>query len=89
LFDADIAALLGLDLYSGTRQRNLGISGFEETWLHRISLYIPGGAVTITAAFKENLEVAGLLGMSGFFEHYTITFDSVAEVCLLDRHYRA
>ncbi len=66
-----------------------GIGGPEETWLHDICLYIPGGPVRITAGFKEKLAVAGLLGMKGFFEHFKITFDSAAQECVLERIFQA
>ncbi len=88
LFHADIARHLGLSVKSGTLQITNGIGGPEETWVHPIKLFIPGGPVTIDAGFKENLSVAGLLGMRGFFEHFTITFDSAAKECVLERvHY--
>jgi hypothetical protein len=63
-----------------------GIGGAEETWLHDITLYIPGGPVQITAGFKQHLAVAGLLGMGGFFEFFKITFDSAAKECTLQRY---
>lgn len=34
--------------------------------------------VRIEAGFTDKLPVAGLLGMSGFFEHFKITFDPSA-----------
>jgi len=88
LFHADIARNLGLDLKAGVREITSGIGGQEETWLHEIMLYIPGGPVKITAGFKEKLPVAGLLGIRGFFEHFHIAFDSAAKECHLERVYR-
>jgi hypothetical protein len=67
----------------------MGSAEREETWLHDITLYIPGGPVQITAGFKENLSVAGLLGMTGFFEHFNVTFDPTAKECQLERIYHA
>ena len=29
--------------------------------------------MTIHASFQEDLSIAGLLGMNGFFEHFTVT----------------
>jgi hypothetical protein len=89
LFHASIAAHLGLDLKSGKREVTGGIGGPEETWLHPIALYIPGGPVKIEAAFKENLPLAGLLGMTGFFDQFNITFDSAAQQCVLERIFHA
>jgi hypothetical protein len=64
-----------------------GIGGQEEVWLHKIRLHIPGGPVDITAGFKENLPVSGLLGTNGFFEHFKITFEGDAKPCTLERIY--
>ncbi len=89
LFHADIARFLGLDLKSGVRRMTNGIGGLEETWVHDILLFLPGGPVKISAGFKENLTVAGLLGMQGFFEHFTITFDPSQKQCILERIFYA
>jgi len=62
-----------------------GISGPRETWVHPITLYIPGGATTIHAAFMENLPIGGLLGMNGFFEHFVVTFIHSARLCEIER----
>ena len=85
LFHADLASFLGIDLKAGSLQMTNGIGGAEETWLHEVMLYIPGGPVKITAGFKENLAVAGLLGMNGFFEHFNISFNCTAQECTLER----
>jgi len=66
MFHADIGRYLGLDMTSGRLERTQGIGGSEDTWIHQVVLYIPGGPVHIHAAFKENLPLAGLLGMNGF-----------------------
>jgi hypothetical protein len=76
-------------LKSGIREVTNGIGGAEEVWLHDVTLYIPGGPITITAGFKEGLPVLGLLGMSGFFEHFDIFFDSTLMQVTLDRVHRA
>jgi hypothetical protein len=85
MFHADIGRFLGLDIKTGQRERTQGIGGSEETWIHQIFLYLPGGPVSIYAAFKENLPLAGLLGMNGFFEHFTVAFDPVSLACNLER----
>jgi hypothetical protein len=85
IFHADIGRHLGLDIAEGVEESTQGISGIDMTYLHDVMLYIPGGAVTIKAGFKENLPVAGLLGMNGFFEHFVIIFDHNALSCDLQR----
>jgi hypothetical protein len=88
LFHADIARILGLNLHSGVRQLTNGISGVEETWVHEVMLHLPGGPVRVSAGFKDNLNIAGLLGMRGFFEHFNVSFDSALKECLLARVYQ-
>lgn len=85
LFHANFAAAIGLDLRAGEREILNGIGGPEETWLHRITLYAFGAPLPIRAGFKENLPLAALLGMNGFFEHFNITFESAALRCVIDR----
>jgi hypothetical protein len=89
LFHADFARFLGIDLGSCSTEITLGIGGQETIYLHDLTLYIPGGPATIKAGFKEKLPIAGLLGMTGFFDHFFITFDGTAQACTLDRRYRA
>lgn len=81
----DIAKHLGIDLKTCQTEDTQGIGGAEIIYLHDITLYIPGGPVTIKAGFKEKLPIAGLLGMAGFFEHFRITFDGPAQHCILER----
>jgi hypothetical protein len=88
LFHSDLARHLGLDIKAGILEKTNGIGGEAECYLHDIFLYIPGGPVLVTAAFKENLPVIGLLGMNGFFEHFLVKFDSAAEACELERVYK-
>jgi hypothetical protein len=88
-FHADFARHLGIDLTQCPTEPTLGISGSEETRLHDLTLYIPGGPVVIRAGFKENLPLAGLLGMNGFFQHFRVTFDPAGRCCELERLYQA
>jgi hypothetical protein len=88
VFDSELGEFIGLDIESGERERTHGVDGLTETSLHRIALHVPGGPVSILAAFKPNLPVAGLLGMNGFFEHFLVVFDHVALSCRIERIYR-
>lgn len=56
--------------------------------MHNITLYIPGGPVQIKAGFSDSLPVIGILGMTGFFDHFFIKFDPAALRCELDRIYQ-
>jgi hypothetical protein len=89
LFHSDFASHLGLDLAAGELEITQGIGGSESVYLHDITLYIPGGPVKIKAGFKDNLPVAGLLGMNGFFEFFKVSFDPAAKICEIDRIYKA
>jgi len=84
MFHSDIGQFLGLNLRSGEKEITQGIGGLSDTYLHDIVLFIPGGPVTIKAAFKEELPIAALLGMNGFFQHFIITFNQSALVCDLE-----
>ena len=88
MFSGAVAAQLGIDLKSGIRGVVIGIGGEEELWFHDVILFIPGGPVKVQAGFQEALPVAGLLGMSGFFEHFRMTFDGASQHCELERQYK-
>jgi len=85
VFDVTVAEKLGLVWKNGVRVMTMGIGGPKETYLHQVRLHLPGGPVSVLAAFQEALPVSGLLGMSGFFEHFRITFDGMARVCEFER----
>ena len=53
----------------------MGVGGRTEVWIHPVSLFVGTQVLQINAAFSGALPVAGLLGRSGFFEYFRITFD--------------
>ena len=75
MFQASLASAIGLELTAGTPSARTGIGGQSEVWVHPISLFVGEHVLQLNAAFSETLPVAGLLGRSGFFEHFRITFD--------------
>ena len=76
MFHASIASAIGIKLESGRKEQRMGISGGGgDVWVHPIQLYVGMDLLSIEAAFSPDLPLAGLLGRSGFFEHYRITFD--------------
>jgi hypothetical protein len=89
IFHADIGAAIGLDIKKGKLRLSQGISGPAPQYLHEITLYIPGGPVATIGAFSENLPVAGLLGMEGFFDHFRVLFDPANLRVELERLYHA
>jgi len=89
MFHVDFANHFGIDLANCQTEKTRGISGDEITYLHDVKLFIPGGPIVTKAAFKEKLPIAGLLGMSGFFEYFRVTFDGPAQQCTLERIFQA
>jgi hypothetical protein len=88
MFSSEVSERLGLDLRSGIPASALGIGGAEDVWLHEVNLHLPGGMVTVQAGFQPSLPVAGLLGMTGFFEHFRITFDAANLQCEFERIFK-
>jgi hypothetical protein len=85
VFHASFAKHLGLDLSVSERTTVVGIGGSRSLWLHDIRLHLPGGPVVVQVGFQEDLPVSGLLGMSGFFEHFRTTFDGASRQCEFKR----
>ena len=77
LFRAGIAAYLKIDLKAGSAETLLGVSDriSEVVYFHRVTLGIGTWEREVTAGFAENLAFPGLLGISGFFENFRVTFD--------------
>jgi hypothetical protein len=88
LFHASIGRAIGLEIEKGERSQTLGTAGPSNLFLHDIAIHLPGGPITTRACFSDNLPVAGLLGMSGFFENFKIVFDPTALRVELERIYR-
>ena len=91
MFHSDLGKAVGLKVESGERVETLGVNGDRtEVYLHSVSLYVSGGHILkIRAGFTPKLPLAGLLGMTGFFDHFKITFDPTANDFELQRIYQA
>ena len=85
LFHADVGRYLGLDVQMGDLERLQGVAGPSDSWVHRVRLYAFGSPHEIYAGFKEDLPIAGLLGMNGFFDHFLVTFIHPALACEIER----
>lgn len=88
-FQSPIGRFLGLEIEKGEPKQIMGVAGPTKMYMHEIALYIPGGIVTAKAGFSDELPVPGLLGMSGFFEHFKVLFDPTALRVELERIYKA
>lgn len=89
IFHASIGRAIGLEIEKGEKVFTNGVQGPAQLYLHDISLYAPGGIISTRAGFSDDLPIAGLLGMEGFFQSFKITFDPTALRVELDRLYIA
>jgi hypothetical protein len=89
IFHAAIGRALGLEIEKGQPTQTQVIAGPESIFLHDITIYIPGGPITTRVGFSDNLPIADLLGISGFFEHFKVVFDPTALHVELERLYHA
>jgi hypothetical protein len=89
IFHSNIGRAIGLQVEKGEVVSTNSIQGPTKIYLHDISLYAPGGVLSIRAGFLDDLPIAGLLGMSGFFEYFKILFDPTSLRVELERLYRA
>jgi hypothetical protein len=80
IFHSALGRAIGLDLTKGEIEETVGVDGIATvTYLHNISLYVDTQIIKIRAGFTDKLPLSGLLGRSGFFEHFKITFDPSCE----------
>jgi hypothetical protein len=78
LFHSDIAAVIGIkDFKTGILSQTGGVvSGSTmDLYAHDIRLHIGADNFKITGYFSDQLPLPCLLGRSGFFENYIVTFD--------------
>lgn len=77
LFHADVGIDIGIDITKGIEEPLGGVIGGTtgKMWF-QVKLCLPGTILEITAGFSNRLSVAGILGRSGFFDNYVVTFDS-------------
>ena len=89
IFHASIGRFIGLEIQKGPLEETLGINGPSRSYLHDIVLYAPGGIINIRAGFSDELPIAGLLGMNGFFDHFKVIFDPTGQRCEIARLFLA
>jgi aspartyl protease len=80
IFHSSLGKAIGLDVAKGEVEETVGVSGLPTvTYLHDVSLYVANQIIKIRAGFTDQLPLSGLLGRSGFFEHFKIIFDPSSE----------
>ena len=79
IFDGGIGDILGIDVESGERQTVGGIAGQSAAYyLHQIEIEVGGWPYKIRAGFLRNVAGGfnyGVVGQTGFFEHFVVKFD--------------
>ncbi len=77
VFSAALAADLGIALTSGEALTVRGATGKAETfYMHPVTITLGDVTFTTMAAFADlpHLELSGLAGQAGFFEHFDVSF---------------
>lgn len=93
LFHGDIGKSLGMKIDSGTEGPLGGVIGgvIKKVYYHDIKIELVGQMIAVRAGFSNDLSVAAILGRSGFFDSFTITFDPCNNPpgLAVERFYRA
>lgn len=84
MFHGSIGRAIGLEIEKGQPEDTTGINGPSVNYFHSVNLYAPGGVLAIRAGFSDDLPIAGLLGMNGFFDHFKIIFNHESLHCELE-----
>lgn len=93
LFHSAVGKALGMKVEEGTEGPLGGVIGGVQKKVdyHDIKLELFGQMLSVRAGFSDFLSVAAILGRSGFFDSFTITFDPCNNPpgLTLERFYRA
>lgn len=82
IFDAQIAEILGIDVFAGERREVWGITGVGEPYyVHRVTIKVGGWPYTIEVGFLLSIARLGygVVGQVGFFDKFIIKFDLLKE----------
>ncbi len=77
LIDAEMAAIIGIDITKCTQQKVGGISGSTTGYVHAVSIEIEGfdDPLEVNAVFVPKLGTSGLLGQADLFAQYNVKFE--------------
>lgn len=93
LFHGSIGTALGMNVESGTEGPLGGVIGGAKgkVYYHPIKIKLLAQIILLRAGFSHDLSVGAILGRSGFFDNFTITFDPCNNPpgLILERVYRA
>lgn len=83
IFDAQIAEILGVDLFSGKKSLVSGITGVAEPiYLHKLDLKVGGQLFEdVEVGFLKKISPFGygVVGQKGFFDTFVVKFDLLKE----------
>jgi hypothetical protein len=93
LFHADVGRALGMKIGEGIEGPLGGVIGGvqKKVYYHDVKIELLAQMIAVKAGFSDDLAVAAILGRSGFFDNFTITFDPCNNPpgLMLERFYRA
>lgn len=78
IFKEDVASFLGIDIEKGEESKVGGVIAgvFQPIYFHRVQLYVESDwVVNVRAGFVKKLSTSGILGRTGFFDNFVVTFD--------------
>jgi hypothetical protein len=76
VFDAQIAEGLGIPVTKGMPVAFTGIEGRETVrFLHHVTLTVAAQTFQAPIVFAYGILTTGILGQTGFFDHFVATFD--------------
>lgn len=66
-----------MDVESGTEGKLGGVIGgvAKRVFYHSIKIKLLGQMISVSAGFSFDMSVAAILGRSGFFDSFIVTFD--------------
>src|SRR5260370_3947393 len=93
IFHAAIGEAIGMDVERGIEGALGGVIGGlrRKVYYHDVKIELLGQMIAVRAGFSADLSVAAILGRSGFFDNFTITFDPCNNPpgLVLERFYRS
>ena len=79
LFHTSVGEVLGIDVQAGRLKPFAGIAAghFVDAYMHSIQMQIQGFSekIDLEVGFTDSDWVSGILGQSGFFDNYRVTFE--------------
>lgn len=81
LFHAGIGEALGIEVRKGVEVPFGGVIGGStgKIYYHKVTLLALGERVEITGGFSYELSFDALLGRTGFFDNFIVTFDHTTD----------